>query len=229
MSPFHSVGLLFAAAEFHPVWQGATVRWERRSVALFVPAARRCAVHFSTTSRSRAEEDEAQHQYQHHRFPNKENTQRFPPITARNTTDSEKDGHQKVRVPDEAESRIKLMKELMLSALLSFLFYERWMAVYLGPFAFPCGALSNCRIGCLLSAERTPLFRSCWAPLRRWCRFITARFWLSRCGQLLLQSLLLSPLLTDMSYYHLSYHIAISFCGWTMNALVCTSFYFKVT
>lgn len=162
---------------------------------------------------ARAEEDEDQHQYQHHRFPNKENTHRFPPITARNTTDSEKDGHQKVRVPEDAGSRIKLMKELMLSALLPFLFYKRWMAVYLGPFAFPCGALSNCRIGCLLSAERTPLFRGCWAPLRRWCRFITARFWLSRCGQLLLQSLLLSPLLTHMSYYHLSYHLAISFCG----------------
>lgn len=103
------------------------------------------------------------------------------------------------------------MKELLLSALLPFLFYKRWMAVYLGPFAFPCGALPNCRIGCLLSAERTPLFMGCWAPLRRWCRFITARFWLSRCGQLLLQYLLLSPLLTDMSYYRVSYHLAISF------------------
>lgn len=139
MSPFHFVGLLFAAAEFHPVRQGATVRWERRSVDLFVPASRRCAVHFSTTSRSRAEEDESQHQYQHHRFPNKENTQRFPPITARNTTDIEKDSHQKVRVSGEAGSRIKL-KELMLSTLFPFLFYERWMALYLGPFAFPCGA-----------------------------------------------------------------------------------------
>lgn len=78
------------------------------------------------------------------------------------------------------------------------------------PFALPCGALSNCRIGCLLSAERTPLFRGCWAPLRRWCRFITARFGLSGCGQLLLQSLLLSPLLTDMSHHHLSHHRAIS-------------------
>lgn len=210
--PFCGITLCCGRVSSRPTGGDSEVGAVCSSVDLFVPAARRCAVHFSTTSRSRAEEDEDQHQYQHHRFPNNENTQRFP-ITARNTTDSEKDGHQKVGVPEDAGSRIKLMKELMLSALLPFLFYEGWMAVYLGPFAFPCGALSNCRIGCLLSAERTPLFRGCWAPLRRWCRFITARFWLSSCGQLLLQSLLLSPLLTDMSYYHLSYHLAIPFCG----------------
>lgn len=39
------------------------------TVALFVPAALRCAVHFSTASTSRAEEaatgDEVQHQHQH--------------------------------------------------------------------------------------------------------------------------------------------------------------------
>lgn len=98
--PFCEIILCCGRVSSRPT--GGDRGWERRSVDLFVPAARRCAVHFSTTSRSRAEEDEAQHQYQHHRFPNKDNTQRFPPITARNTTDSEKDGHQKVRVPEEA-------------------------------------------------------------------------------------------------------------------------------
>lgn len=62
------------------------------------------------------------------------------------------------------------------------------------------------------AAERTWLFTGCWASLRRWSRFITGRFSVSRCGQLLLRSPLLPPL-PDMSYYRLCGQLLISLCG----------------
>lgn len=101
----------------------------------------------------------------------------------------------------------------------------------LGLFAFPSCAVcvsSNCRMGCLRSTERTSLFTGCWASLRRWCRFITSRFWVSRCGRLLLRCPLLLPLLLPLSdVFH--YHPVISgqfIC--VVEPLADPSYYFKV-
>lgn len=196
---------------------GAQARPEQRSVDVFVPAARRCAVHFSTSEPSGGSGDRSRGSASAPAPDPLPNTQRsshrYPPEaapTARKAT---------LKRWEFARSweRIKLMKAVMItgSELSSRPCSINPGWAYLGLFAFPSCAvcvLSDCRMGCLRSAERTSLFTGCWASLRRWCRFITGRFSVSRCGQLLLRSPLLPPL-PDMSYYHLCDQLAISLCA----------------